>query len=192
MRIGIIGTTGGARDLGERLAQAGHEVEVAPLDQGDRRSAGTGTTARVAKPPGASADRDAADAVFVDAGGGEVPAAIEAARPLVGPRSVVVPLVDSAGALGPFVAAFGAERVVAGRYALRSWRSFAPGELTPGELTLGEIDHHASARVVRLARTMEEAGVAAAVSLDIHAALAPATPTSGPTSGGRLRPRGGS
>ena len=38
-------------------------------------------------------------------------------------------------------------------------------------VTLGELSHEASARVVRLARVFQEAGVAAEVSLDIDAAL---------------------
>ena len=39
-------------------------------------------------------------------------------------------------------------------------------------ITVGELSHNASARVVRLARALEEAGVPVEVSLDIHAALA--------------------
>jgi hypothetical protein len=47
-----------------------------------------------------------------------------------------------------------------------------PHEATVMRLTLGELDHVASARVVRLARAFQEAGVEAEVSLDIHAAIA--------------------
>ncbi len=39
-------------------------------------------------------------------------------------------------------------------------------------VTVGELNHQASARVVRVARALQEAGVTAEVSLDIHAALA--------------------
>ena len=176
MRIGVVGTSAAARDLTERLAQGGHEVVAAPhaaLVSATPRGA-LASTARHAKlespakrvalgragqrrrfePPG-----DVTDAVFVDVRTEEVPAAIAAARPLVGPDSLVVPIVKSASALRPFVAAFGVERVAIGQYTMAL------------QMTLGELDHEPSARVVRLARTLEEAGIATAVSLDIHAAL---------------------
>jgi 2-dehydropantoate 2-reductase len=176
MRIGVVGTSAAARDLTERLAQGGNEVVAAPyaaLVSGAPYAALVSSTPRAA--PVSQAKRaalrrsgqrrrvepaaDVTDAVFVDVRTEEVPAAIAAARPLVGPDSLVVPIVKSASALRPFVAAFGVERVAIGQYTMAL------------QMTLGELDHEPSARVVRLARTLEEAGIATAVSLDIHAAL---------------------
>jgi 2-dehydropantoate 2-reductase len=173
MRIGVVGTSAAARDLTERLAQGGHEVVATPhaalvsaaphastarhakLESPAKRVAlGRAGQRRRFEPPG-----DVTDAVFVDVRTEEVPAAIAAARPLVGPDSLVVPIVKSATALRPFVAAFGVERVAIGQYTMAL------------QMTLGELDHEPSARVVRLARTLQEAGIATAVSLDIHAAL---------------------
>ena len=42
----------------------------------------------------------------------------------------------------------------------------------PPRITVGELTRGTSARVVRLARAFEEAGIHAEVSLDIHAAMA--------------------
>jgi 2-dehydropantoate 2-reductase len=165
MRIGVVGTSAAARDLTERLAQGGHEVvaaQHAALVSTARRAAleskrtalrRSGQRRRFESSAGVT------DAVFVDVRTEEVPAAIAAARPLVGPDSLVVPIVKSVSALWPFVAAFGVEHVAIGQYTMAL------------QMTLGELDHEPSARVVRLARTLEEAGIATAVSLDIHAAL---------------------
>jgi ketopantoate reductase len=47
-----------------------------------------------------------------------------------------------------------------------------PPRLASARVTVGELNHRASARAVRVAQALQEAGVNAEVSIDIHAALA--------------------
>ena len=93
-----------------------------------------------------------ADVVLVAAPASQAEAAIEsAARP---------------GGRDPFVVAIVSDARVA-----RVAASEAPVEARP-RVTLGELNHEASARVVRLALALQQAGVEAEVSLDIHSAIA--------------------
>ena len=82
-----------------------------------------------------------ADVVVVAVEAPQAEAAIESAARQVGPDSFVVALFRSATSAG------------------------AP------RATLGDLSHEASARVVRLALALRDAGVEAEVSLDIHAAV---------------------
>jgi hypothetical protein len=93
--------------------------------------------------PRGAASAAAADVVVVAAEvSSEAEAAVESAARQMGPDSFVVALYRSTTSAG-----------------------------APPRATLGELSHEASARVVRFALALQDAGVDAEVSLDIHAAI---------------------
>ena len=93
-----------------------------------------------------------ADVVLVAAPASQAEAAIESAARPGGRDPFVVAIVSDARAA----------RVPAASEALVEARP---------RVTLGELNHEASARVVRLALALQQAGVEAEVSLDIHSAI---------------------
>jgi hypothetical protein len=92
--------------------------------------------------PRGAASEAAADVVVVAAEVSQAEAAIESAARQMGADSFVVALYRRTTSAG-----------------------------APPRATLGELSHEASARVVRFALALQDAGVDAEVSLDIHAAI---------------------
>ncbi len=125
MRIAILAEEPIGAALGRPLAEAGHDVVLAPSDASGLMPV---------------------DVVVVATQGAEAEAVIEGAGARRGGDSFVVALVPAAQAA----------------------RAVRPSPV----ITVGELSHNASARVVRFARALEQAGVPVEVSLDIHAALA--------------------
>jgi hypothetical protein len=125
MRIAILAEEPIGAALGRPLAEAGHDVVLAPSDASGLLPV---------------------DVVVVASQGPEAEAVIEGADARRGGDSFVVALVP----------------------ATQAARAVRPSPT----ITVGELSHNASARVVRLARALEEAGVPVEVSLDIHSALA--------------------
>jgi hypothetical protein len=105
--------------------------------------------------PRATACAPGADIVVVAVEVSQAEAAIEGAARQIGPESFVVALFRSETSTG-----------------------------APPRATLGDLSHEASARVVRLALALRDAGVDAEVSLDIHAAIGRLRSTHDESAGG--------
>lgn len=106
--------------------------------------------------------------------GWQVPQAIETMRPLVGPETFVVPLLNGVEATEQLAAAFGARRVLGGLCGLYG-SVVGPGHirnvLPRPFVTIGELDHAPSERCDHLRMVFEHADVQASIAADIHAAL---------------------
>ncbi|MGE5443787.1 MAG: ketopantoate reductase family protein [Ignavibacteriales bacterium] len=115
----------------------------------------------------------AVDMVLLAVKGWQVLGAIETIRPLMGPDTFVVPLMDGVEAPDQLAAAFGKERV-AGGLAVMLGRAVAPSHirntLPQTSISIGELDGRSSARIVRLQKAFERAGVAAKIATDILSA----------------------
>ncbi|HSF95181.1 MAG TPA: 2-dehydropantoate 2-reductase [Thermohalobaculum sp.] len=123
MRYSVIGTGGIGGYLAARLIKAGHEVAV--LARGAHLAAirANGLTMRhqgeeVQARPAVATDKGAelgvADVAIFAVKGQDLSAAIEAARPAVGPKTQVLPFLNGVEAPGILADAFGAERALIG------------------------------------------------------------------------------
>ncbi len=112
------------------------------------------------------------DAVLLAVKGWQVPAAIETVRPLMGPRTVVIPLMDGIEAPDQLAAAFGSNRVIGGLTVMYGW-VLSPGHihntLSDSSISIGELDGHRSERVAQLQNAFERAGVTTGIAPDIQA-----------------------
>ncbi len=113
------------------------------------------------------------DVVLLAVKGWQVVGAIETIRPLMGPGTCVIPLMDGVEAPDQMAAAYGKERVAAG-IAIMLGRPASPGHirntLAHTSITLGEVDGRASERMARLQEAFGRAGVRAVISSDIVSA----------------------
>lgn len=165
--------------FGGRLAHAGENLVFvergatlrALRDQGLRVDSPDGNF--VVRPIIATGDAQtvgAVDVVLVAVKGWQVLPAVETIRPLVGPSTLVVPLMDGVEAPEQLATAFSKDHVVAGP-AITLGRSIVPGHirnrLPHSSITIGELDGGTSERIVRLQSAFQRAGVTATVSADI-------------------------
>lgn len=106
--------------------------------------------------------------------GWQAPEAIETMRPLIGPDTVVVPLLNGVDAPNQLAAALGVEHAAGGLCGLFG-SAVGPGHfrniLPRPFITFGELDNKPSGRLARLQQAFERAGVQATVAGDIRAAL---------------------
>ncbi len=180
MKIAVVGAGGVGGVFGARLAAAGHEVGL--IARGSHLAAIREDGLRVAGGPGdvhvrpaLATDRPAefgpAEAVLVAVKQWDLEAAGEAARPMVGPDTVVVPLQNGIDARDRLAAALGPEAVVGGVAFINAFIA-APGridQLSPfNRMVFGEWDGRRSARVEALAAACAPADMDAAVSDDIE------------------------
>jgi 2-dehydropantoate 2-reductase len=114
------------------------------------------------------------DVVLLAVKAWQVPEAIETMRPLVGPDTVVVPLLNGVEAPDQVAAVFGEQRVAGGLCGLFG-TIVEPGHfrnvLPQPFIAFGELDNTRSERIERLHRAFTSAGVKASIAADIHAAL---------------------
>src|SRR5947209_6311539 len=183
MRIAVVGTGGVGGYFGGRLAQAGEGVVF--LARGAHLRAIQEHGLRVESADGdfaihpAHATNDPArsgpvDLVLLAVKGWQVPQAIETMRPLVGPETFVVPLLNGVETPEQRAAAFGARHVLGGLCGLFG-SVVGPGRirnvLPRPFVTIGELDYATSARCDHLRMVFGQAGVHASIAADIHAAL---------------------
>jgi 2-dehydropantoate 2-reductase len=183
MRIAVIGVGGVGGYFGARLAQAGEEVTF--IARGDALRALRETGLRVESADGdilihpATATDDPAtvgpvDIVLLAVKGWQAPGAIESMRPLMGPDTVAVPLLNGVEAPDQLAAVYGQEREAGGLCGLFGM-VVAPGHIRNGMaqpfISFGMLDGAPSERLERLRAAFERVGVRATIAEDIRAAL---------------------
>ncbi len=184
MRIAIVGAGGVGGVFGGLLAHAGHDVafvvrgeNLAAIRAGGLRVHGPWGTHLVhpaaAEDPAALARGSPFDAVLVCVKAGQVKEIASSLRPLVGERTVVVPLQNGVEAAELLSGALGEGRVAGGLCHVFAWRE-APGEVrttgTPLQITLGELGGPPSPRLERLAEAIRGSGAGAILAADVVAA----------------------
>jgi 2-dehydropantoate 2-reductase len=183
MRVAVVGTGGVGGYFGGRLAQAGHEVHF--IARGPHLDAIRRDGLRVDSINGdfvvkpALATNDPAevgpvDAVIVAVKTWQLDEAARAARPLVGPDTVVLPLLNGVEASDRLGSALGAEHVLGGLCRL-SAEIAGPGHVrhtaVDPSMSLGERDNGRSRRIEALTAALVGAGVKATIAADIDVAL---------------------
>lgn len=183
MRIAIVGAGGVGAYFGARLQAAGHEVaflargaQLAALRASGLRL--TGRSGELVLPVVEASDDPAAlgpaDAVLVAVKTWQLPEVAPRLAPLVGPGTVVVPLLNGVEAADVLAAALGPEPVAAGLCGIVSFL-VAPGHVHHEGfdpfVRVGELDNRPSARLERLVAAFDGTGVRAEVAPDVHAAL---------------------
>jgi 2-dehydropantoate 2-reductase len=183
VRIAVFGSGGVGGYFGARLAAAGEEVVF--LARGAHLRAMQSTGLRVVSPLGdlhldpAHAAADPAeigpvDAVLCAVKAWQVPDVAVAMAPLLGPRTVVLPLENGVEAADQIAAAVGRERVLGGACWIVA-RIEAPGVIrhdgVEPRVVLGELDGEASPRAAALAAAFTHAGVRCEASREISAVL---------------------
>ncbi|MDE0410577.1 MAG: 2-dehydropantoate 2-reductase, partial [Alphaproteobacteria bacterium] len=180
MKIAVVGAGGVGGVFGARLAAAGHEVGL--IARGAHLEAIRSTGLRINGGPrdlhvrpAFATDRpeevSTAEAVLVAVKQWDLEAAGEAARPLVGPDTTVVPLQNGIDARERLGAILGLDRVIGGTAFINAFIS-EPGSIeqrTPfNRLVFGEWDGQSSARVETLAAACGPADIEAVASANIE------------------------
>ena len=183
MRICIFGVGGVGGYFGGRLAEAGNSVAFiargATLDvlrkEGLRVESPLGDISL----PDVEASDDPAqigevDAVVLGVKAWQVPAAAEAARPMIGANTAIVPLQNGVEASDQLLSLYGPEHVIGGMCRIVSF-VVEPGQIrhqgVEPFVALGELDNSRSQRVERLAAAFSDAGVDTKISPDIQSSL---------------------
>lgn len=183
MRIAIMGAGAVGGYFGGRLAWAGEEVVFIARGRHLEALRTTGLEVESADggfailPCRATDDPAAAgevDAVLVGVKAWQVVDAARAIRPLVGERTVVLPLQNGVEAPAQLAEILGSAPVLGGLCRIIAER-IAPGRIRHGGaepyVALGELDNRPSGRVERLREAFGRAGVKAEVPRDIQAAM---------------------
>lgn len=183
MRIAIFGTGGAGGYFGGRLARAGEDVTFIARGEHLRALRKHGLRVESVKgdfevrPARATDDPEEVgevDVVVVGVKAWQVPEVAEAARPLVGPGSCVLPLQNGVEAADQLSVVLGRERVLGGLARIFS-SVVEPGCIRhvggPASVEFGELDNRPSERTNRLRDVLARAGVAAELSSDVHVAL---------------------
>jgi 2-dehydropantoate 2-reductase len=183
MRIAVVGSGGVGSYFGGRLAQAGEDVVF--VARGPHLDAIRASGLRVESADGdflihpAQATDDPSaigpvDMVLLAVKGWQVPEAIGTMRPLMGPETFALPLLNGVEVADQLAAEFGVERVVGGLCGLFG-SLVAPGHvrnmLPRPFIAFGELGSAPSERVERLRAAFTRAGVQATITPDIRAAL---------------------
>lgn len=183
MRVAVLGVGGVGGYFGARLAQAGHEVHL--IARGAHLEAIRAGGLRVVSPKGdvvvqpASATADPTsigpvDLVLVGVKSWQLAEAAASLAPLIGPATVVLPLLNGVEAHDILAAALGPARVLGGLCRIIAYIA-APGVIrhvgAEPTIIFGELDNRRSARVEALRSAFSAAHVGAIVPPDIHVAI---------------------
>ncbi len=184
LRIAVFGTGGVGGYFGARLAEAGHEVifiargaHLQAIRERGLRVESIAGDVHIA-PAQATADPAAVgpvDVVLVATKAWQLPEAAQAMRPLVGERTMVVPLLNGVEAPDVLAQALGQGPVLGGLCKISAFKA-EPGVIrhvgvTP-EVVFGELDGRPSERVERLRRAFAACrGVQVVVPENIRAAM---------------------
>jgi 2-dehydropantoate 2-reductase len=183
MRIAIFGTGGVGGYFGGLLAHAGHEVTFIARGEHLRaiqrnglqvKSVNGDFSVRPAQATDDPAQVGPVDYVVVAVKHYHLDQAATAMRPLVGPATTVVPLLNGVDAHEHLIPLLGAGAVVGGLCSLVSLVE-APGvirqETKLRRVVVGELDRRRSERVERLVQAWAATGAEAVHAQDIHVAL---------------------
>ncbi len=184
MRIAIFGTGGVGGYFGGRLAQAGQDVVFiargkhleAMLTHGLRVDSIKGDF--TVQPVDATDDPTTVgtvDVILVGVKAWQVPEAAEAMRPMVGPETFVVPLLNGVEAPSQLAAVLGRDHVLGGLCGLMTF-IVEPGHIRHAGadpfIKFGELDNRPSERVEKLREAFAKAeGLTVEIPPDIQVAL---------------------
>jgi 2-dehydropantoate 2-reductase len=183
MRICLFGVGGVGGYFGGRLAEAGNPVAF--IARGDTLHALRRDGLQVESPLGdidlpkvEATDNPAeigeVDAVVFGVKAWQVPEVAEAARPMIGAKTVIVPLQNGVEAADQLVSLYGPEHVIGGMCRIVSF-VVGPGQIrhqgVEPFVALGELDNRRSERVESLAAAFVDAGVDTKISPDIQSSL---------------------
>ena len=183
MRVAVFGVGGVGGYFGGRLAEAGHDVFL--IARGAHRQAIETSGLRIESPkgdvvvhPAAVTDAPATvgpvELVIVGVKAGQLDEAATAMRPLVGPDTTVLPLLNGVEAPARLAAVLGPERVLGGFCRVLA-EIAAPGLIRHSGLeptiVLGEMDNRRSDRVERIRDTLVAAGIATEIRDDVQVAM---------------------
>ncbi len=183
MRIAVFGAGGVGGYFGAHLAQAGHEVHL--IGRGAHLEAIRAAGLRVESPRGALNIRPASatsdpstigpvDLVLVAVKNWHLVEAAPDLAPLIGPATVVLPLLNGVEAHDILAAALGPGHVLGGLCRIIAYIA-APGVIrhvgAEPTIIFGELDNRRSARVEALRAAFSDARFGAIVPPDIHVAI---------------------
>lgn len=183
MRIAVVGVGGVGGYFGGRLARAGNEVHfiargahlAAIRERGLRVDSIAGDfVVAPALATDSPAEVGPVDAVIVGVKSWQLPAAAESMRPLIGPDTAVLPLLNGVEAADQLAAALGPGHALGGLCRIIAFIA-GPGHIRHTGIApavdLGELDGARSPRVAALHAALSAAGVAATIAPDINVAL---------------------
>jgi 2-dehydropantoate 2-reductase len=183
MRIVVFGTGGVGGYFGGRLAQAGEDVTF--IARGEHLRAIKATGLKVDSSSGdfvvypAQATDDVSevgetDLVILGVKAWQVPEAARAIKPLVGPKTTVVPLQNGVDAVPQLVAELGSENVIGGLCRIVSF-VVAPGHIRHAgfkpSIIIGELDNSRTDRITKIEKVFNHAGMDTTIAADIQVAL---------------------
>lgn len=183
MRIAILGTGGVGGYYGGLLAHTGHDVAL--VARGKHLEAIREHGLRIesvhgdfeVRPAVATDDPSqigAVDLVLVTVKSYDLEAAAEAARPLVGPETAVLPLLNGLDAAERLADAFGAEHILIGLTHISS-SIMAPGIIhqisTVRRITFGERDGSITPRAERIRDALETSGAEVVLTSEAESVL---------------------
>ncbi len=184
MRIAVIGTGGVGGYFGGRLAQAGEEVifiargkhlqalQTHGLKVDSTKGDFVINPVQATDIPG---EVGVVDVVLVGVKAWQVPEAAQAIRPLIGPKTFVLPLQNGIEAPTQLAEVLGTEHIIGGLCRIISFVA-GPGHIrhTGADpfVQFGELDNHISDRVEKLRQAFAKTtGITAEISPDIQIAL---------------------
>lgn len=183
MRIAIFGTGGVGGYFGGRLAQSGEDVTFIARGEHLRAiqkkglkvdSLNGGFVINPAKATDDVNEVGEADLVIVGVKAWQVPEAAGAMKPMVGPKTTVLPLQNGVDAVGQLIAELGPDRVIGGLCKIVSF-VVGPGHIRHAgfapSVVIGESDNLRSDRVVAIVNVFNDAGIETTIAADIEAAL---------------------
>lgn len=183
MRIAIFGTGGVGGYFGGRLAKAGEDVTFIARGEHLRviqkkglkvDSLNGGFVIDPAKATDDVNEVGEADLVIVGVKAWQVPEAAGAMKPMVGPKTTVLPLQNGVDAVGQLIAELGPDRVIGGLCKIVSF-VVGPGHIRHAgfapSVVIGESDNRLSDRVVAIGNVFNDAGIETTIAADIEAAL---------------------
>ena len=183
MRVAVIGAGAVGGYFGGKLAQAGEDVAFVARGASLRVMRESGLRVDscdgdfVINPVHATDDATeigAVDVVLLAVKAWQVPEAIAAMRPLIGPNTVAVPLLNGVEAPDQLAAEYGISRVAGGLCRLFGsvvGPGYVRNVMAQTFIAFGELDTTHSGRMEGLRRAFDRAGVRAEIAADIRAAL---------------------
>lgn len=183
MRIAIVGAGGVGGYFGGRLAQSGEDVIF--IARGQHLEAMHRDGLRIESPKGdfhlegvqATHDPESVgnvDVVIVAVKAWQMPDAMAAIRPMLGPETAMLPLLNGVEAAAQLSGEFGAENVLGGLCGIVAHIE-APGFIrhmgSEPMIRLGELDNRRTPRTERLVAAIVASGVDGEVVADIDLAL---------------------
>ena len=183
MRIVVFGTGGVGGYFGGRLAQAGEDVTF--IARGEHLRAIKASGLRVdsssgdfvvypAKATDNVSEVGETDLVMLGVKAWQVPEAARAIKPLVGPKTTVVPMQNGVDAVAQLVDELGSHSVIGGLCRIVSF-VVAPGHIRHAGFTpsiiIGELDNKRSDRITQIEEVFKHAGLDTTVAADIQVAL---------------------